>query len=60
MMGGVFLQIDYCEFPDDVLYDIENNVWIKLDDKKHARIGITSVHSIRKPNFTFRPKSHAG
>jgi len=45
MMGGVFLQIDHCEFPDDVLYDIENNVWIKLDDKKHARIGITSVHA---------------
>jgi len=36
--------VDHCEFPDDALYDLENNVWIKLDGKK-AIIGITSVHA---------------
>ena len=39
------MQIDYCEFPDDALYDLENNVWIKLDAKKNATLGITSVHA---------------
>jgi glycine cleavage system H protein len=39
------VEIDYCEFPDDVLYDLENNVWIRLDGKKDARLGITSVHA---------------
>lgn len=39
------LQIDHCEFPDDALYDLENNVWIRLDERKHARLGITSVHA---------------
>jgi glycine cleavage system H protein len=39
------LQIDYCEFPDDALYDLENNVWVRLDERKRAKVGITSVHS---------------
>jgi len=33
------MQVDHCEFPDDALCDLENNVWIKLDGKK-AIIGI--------------------
>lgn len=39
------MQIDHCEFPDDALYDLENNVWIRLDEKKNAKLGITSVHA---------------
>jgi len=27
------------------LYDLENNVWIRFDQKKIARLGITSVHA---------------
>jgi glycine cleavage system H protein len=42
---NVYLQIDYCEFPEDALYDLENNVWVRLDERKLARLGITSVHS---------------
>jgi glycine cleavage system H lipoate-binding protein/TusA-related sulfurtransferase len=38
------IEIDHCEFPDDALYDLENNVWIRLDEKR-ARLGITSVHA---------------
>jgi glycine cleavage system H protein len=39
------LQIDFCEFPDDALYDLENNVWVRFDEKKQARLGITSVQA---------------
>jgi glycine cleavage system H protein len=39
------VQIDYCEFPDDALYDLENNVWIRLDEKRNAKLGITSVQA---------------
>jgi glycine cleavage system H protein len=39
------VQIDYCEFPEDLLYDLENNVWIKLQEEKRVQLGITSVHA---------------
>jgi glycine cleavage system H protein len=39
------VQIDYCEFPEDVLYDLENNVWIRMHGEKHVQLGITSVHA---------------
>jgi glycine cleavage system H protein len=43
------MQIDYCYFPEDVLYDIDNLVWAKIsrNDKSsdHAlvRVGITPI-----------------
>jgi glycine cleavage system H lipoate-binding protein/TusA-related sulfurtransferase len=39
------LEIEHCEFPEDRVYDLENNVWVKLDDQRVATIGITSVHA---------------
>jgi glycine cleavage system H lipoate-binding protein/TusA-related sulfurtransferase len=39
------LQIEHCEFPDDVLYDLENNVWLKPAPLSHAKLGITSLHA---------------
>ena len=39
------MQIEYCDFPDDALYDLENNVWLRLDSGEVATIGITSVHA---------------
>jgi glycine cleavage system H lipoate-binding protein/TusA-related sulfurtransferase len=39
------LQIDYCDFPEDALYDLENNVWIRLGSSGLVRLGITSVYS---------------
>jgi len=39
------VQIDYCEFPEDVLYDLDNNVWVKLVSQNRVRLGITSVHA---------------
>jgi len=38
------LQIDFCEFPEDLLYDFENNIWVKLRGE-YAEFGITSVHA---------------
>ncbi len=38
------MQIEYCEFADDVLYDLENNVWVKVEDESLVKLGITSVH----------------
>ncbi len=43
------MQIEYCQFPDDILYDIENFVWIKMMDHNgtaksvNAIIGITPI-----------------
>jgi glycine cleavage system H lipoate-binding protein/TusA-related sulfurtransferase len=39
------LQIDYCDFPEDALYDLDNNVWVRLRSKNVAMLGITSVHA---------------
>jgi glycine cleavage system H lipoate-binding protein/TusA-related sulfurtransferase len=39
------LQIEHCDFPDDALYDLENNVWIRLVSGNVVRLGITSVHA---------------
>lgn len=38
------MQIENCEFPENVLYDLENNVWVRIDQKR-ATLGITSVHA---------------
>ena len=38
------MHIDFCEFPEDVLYDFENNVWVRLDGKR-VIVGITSVYA---------------
>ena len=39
------LQIEYCDFPEDALYDLENNVWVRLQGQKLVILGITSVHA---------------
>ncbi len=38
------MQIDYCDFPEDALYDLDNNVWVRLRGTKVV-LGITSVHA---------------
>ena len=49
------MQIEHCDFPDDLRYDLENNVWVRFD-KAHVRLGMTSVHAavvgrLNKVNF---------
>jgi glycine cleavage system H lipoate-binding protein/TusA-related sulfurtransferase len=36
------LKIDQCDFPDDLLYDVERNVWIRMADGR-ARVGVNSI-----------------
>ena len=38
------MRVDFCEFPDDLLYDFENNVWVRRENG-HIILGITSIHS---------------
>ena len=38
------MRVDFCEFPDDLLYDFENNVWVRKENR-HVVLGITSIHS---------------
>ena len=38
------MQIDFCDFPDDLLYDLENNVWVRKENG-NIILGITSIHS---------------
>ena len=38
------LEVCHCEFPDDLLYDEEFNVWVKFENA-YALLGITSMHS---------------
>jgi glycine cleavage system H protein len=39
------LQIEYCDFPEDALYDLENNIWVRHQGPKLVTLGITSVHA---------------
>ena len=39
------MQIEYCEFPEDVLYDLENNVWVRTESENRVKLGITSVYA---------------
>jgi len=36
-------KIEYCEFDDSALYDLENLIWIKSIDGRRVRVGITSI-----------------
>lgn len=38
------MEIEHCNFPDDLLYDSEGFMWIKKENN-FARIGITSIYS---------------
>jgi glycine cleavage system H lipoate-binding protein/TusA-related sulfurtransferase len=39
------LHIEYCDFPEDLLYDLENNIWIRRGSEGAVRLGITSVYA---------------
>lgn len=49
------MKIEYCEFPDDLLYDVNNGTW--LQESRTMRVGITSLLSWLAGQFsavTFR------
>jgi len=37
------LEIDHCVFPDDLLYDLENNTWLRMEENGDVTVGVTSV-----------------
>ncbi len=39
------MQIDKCEFPDDLLYEPEGLVWARREPAGEVVLGITSVHA---------------
>ena len=42
---SIDMQISHCNFPEGVLYDLDNFVWIKIDDKDRSIItlGVTPI-----------------
>jgi len=52
------MQIQGCTFPEGLLYDVESNVWARLEEQ-YARIGINSILSWLSGGFisvTFKPR----
>ncbi len=39
------MELDHCVFPDDLLYDLENNTWLRVDSKVEITVGVTSLLS---------------
>lgn len=52
------MKIDNCLFPEDLLYDTENLVWVNnRDEKKTVTIGITAIMaSVASKLFSVKPK----
>lgn len=39
------MEIDHCPFPDDLLYDVEHNTWVRPHNGTDVTVGITSILS---------------
>ena len=39
------MEIDHCVFPDELLYDVENNTWLRISSDNYVTIGVTSLLS---------------
>ena len=37
------MEIDHCDFPEDLLYDLENNTWLRVEENGEVTVGVTSV-----------------
>jgi glycine cleavage system H protein len=37
------LEIDHCVFPDDLLYDLDNNTWLRIEENGEVRVGVNSL-----------------
>ena len=43
MEAKFLLQVDHCEFPEDIFFDVENDVWFRPSPNGTGRTGITTV-----------------
>jgi glycine cleavage system H protein len=51
------MEIEHCNFPDNLLYDSENNTWVNLSNTGEVLVGITSLlASLAGRLVQFRPK----
>ena len=39
------MEIDHCVFPDELLYDVGNNTWLRIDSDREVTVGVTSLLS---------------
>ena len=39
------MELDHCIFPDELLYDVGNNTWLRIDSDKEVTVGVTSLLS---------------
>ncbi len=39
------MEIDHCLFPDDLLYDVDNNTWTRVVESGEVVVGVTSILS---------------
>ncbi len=37
------MEVDYCVFPDDLLYDLDNNTWLRVEENGEVTVGVTSL-----------------
>jgi glycine cleavage system H protein len=42
-VGENQLEIDHCVFPDDLLYDLETNTWLRVEENGEVTVGVTSL-----------------
>lgn len=52
------MKIEGCEFPEDLLYDLEGLVWLRPSDSGEAIVGITSIYAAvagRPTKMTAKP-----
>ena len=46
------MEIEHCIFPDDLLYDLDNNTWLRQHSDGDVTVGITSILSAITGKFT--------
>jgi glycine cleavage system H protein len=54
------LELDHCNFPDRLLYDLEGNTWITYEDDGLVIVGVTSLLSAIAGKFTAARVKPAG
>ncbi len=37
------MEIDHCIFPDDLLYDLDNNTWLRIEENGEVTVGVNSL-----------------